>query len=449
MMKSYNTYKLNFITWLFRLIVGCTFIISGFVKAIDPWGFLYKTEDYLAALSLDIWPNLQLVGVFGLSAVEFLVGIFILFGCFRKSVTWVALLIMSIMLPLTLWLAVSDPVKDCGCFGDAFIISNWASFWKNILLTIGILWLLKYNSTSKWLITPALQWLGLVFSGLFIVAIEFYGYVSQPLIDFRHYKIGLSIIDSDYQNESHNHLVFIYEKNGIRREVDEDEELPDEEDGWIFIDRKERSEVIKDDFHNDNRSERNFRIWSQRGEEDLTEDVILTKGNEILVLMPDLREVSPATTWKLNSLYEWAERHNVKMIAVVAGSPAEISEWKDISMASYPIFTADDTQIKEVVRGNPGVVYLVDGIIKWKSTLTALNVDDFMSPEISDDASSFGIDNERILLNCVFIFFIVLITLVFLSYLPQMKDYYFNSNISAKQSGDKVFIHDDTVHHEE
>ncbi|MDE6298326.1 MAG: DoxX family membrane protein, partial [Muribaculaceae bacterium] len=149
----------TFLTWILRIFVGGVFMFSGLTKAIDPWGTLYKVEDYLQVMGLDIWPNLKLVGVFGLCAIEFLTGIFILAGCFRRSAAIMAAVIMAFMLPFSLWIAIDDPVADCGCFGDAFIISNWATFWKNVVISSAILWLIKNNKKCRWLVTPALQWI--------------------------------------------------------------------------------------------------------------------------------------------------------------------------------------------------------------------------------------------------------------------------------------------------
>lgn len=417
-----NKWRMDAVTWLMRILVGGVFIFSGFVKSIDPWGTIYKFDDYLAAMSLCLWPNLVLVGAFSLSAVEFLCGVFILLGCFRRSSTILAAIIMAVMLPLTLWIAMANPVADCGCFGDAFIISNWATFWKNVILTAGIIWLIIYNKRCHWVITPALQWLTFVASGLFIVIIELYGYVSQPLLDFRPYKVGSAIIDTDLTSANEPEYVFIYEKDGVEKSFGIEDELPSEESGWTFTERRElhkdnSSAVISED-------SRNLRIWSKGGEEDVTEEVVTMNAKELIVMMPDLNMVSPATTWKLNSLFEWSRKNDVEMIGVVSGTPQEIAIWEDLSMASYPIYTADDTQIKSVVRGNPGVVYVIDGIVEWKSTLTAINIDDFMSPETSHDAASFGLDNVRILKNISYIYLSVIALLIILSFLPYIQRMY-------------------------
>lgn len=423
------------VTWLLRILVGGVFVFSGFAKAIDPWGTLYKFDAYLASMSIDIWPNLELVGVFALCVVEFLTGVFLIFGCFRRSSAILAAVIMAVMLPLTLWIAISNPVSDCGCFGDAFIISNWATFWKNVVLAVAIAWLVVHNSRCHWLITPALQWIAFVVSALFVVAIELFGYVSQPLIDFRPYKLGEELIDSDYAYDDGPEYVFIYEKDSVKKEFKEDDILPDEADGWTFVDRREIKHEREEEAPTPV-SGKNLRIWDKTGEEDVTDAVIADSGKELLVMMPVLKDVSPATTWKLNSLYEWSVKNDVEMAAVVSGSQDEISEWEDLSMASYPIYTADDTQIKEVVRGNPGVVYLVDGRIEWKSTLTAINVDDFLSPETSSDAMSFGTDNMRILRNCLYLYIIIMAVLVFLSFTPWLKNVYFKTPARSKASAD-------------
>lgn len=405
-----STYS-RWMTWIIRELTGLIFIFSGFVKAIDPWGTQFKVEDYLSALGLTIWPNLVTVGVFFLCGIEFFIGVCLATGCFRKGSSILSFILMCFMLPFTLWIALFNPVADCGCFGDAFIISNWATFWKNVVLFGFTLWLLKYNRYCACLITPAIQWIAFIATAIFICLIELLGYLYQPLIDFRQYKTGTPL--TEQADLSEPDFLFIYSKDGENKEFTIDN-LPDESEGWQFVDRKEigNEDKTTKDGHG-------FHIWNDN--EDITEDVLTQDTDRILLLMPDMGEVSISTTWKINSLYDWATRHNIEMIAAVSGTQEEIDNWKDLSMHDYPIYIADDTAIKELARGNPAVVYTHDGIIEWKSTLKAINTDDFMANGTSADPMSFAPDNYRMLLNYSYIYLSVMALLIMVSLIPSLR----------------------------
>lgn len=407
---------ISWVTWIVRICVGGLFIFSGFVKAIDPWGTLFKFDEYFSALGVNVWTDLKVVGVFGLCGLEFVTGVFILLGCFRKSWPWVAAFIMAFMLPLTLWIALESPVSDCGCFGDAWKLTNWQTFWKNVALSVGIIWLIIYDKKSHWLITPALQWIAFVVSAIYIVIISLFGYVYQPLIDFRKFAIGNTLV-SDYNSEDEPEYLFVYERNGEQKEFSQNDELPDEAEGWKFVERREIKNQTTDSDTADG-----LIIFDKSNGEVVSDEAINNEGKELIIVMPDVSEVSPATTWKLNSLYEWSQNNGVRMIALVSGNKEEIAEWEDLSLAAYPIYLADDTQLKELVRGNPGVVYLLDGKVRWKSTLRAINIDDFLSPDTSHDADNFDLDNESILRNISYIYLIVMAVLVGLSFLSELKE---------------------------
>lgn len=370
---------ITLLTWILRTGCGALFIFSGFVKGIDPWGTLFKIEEYLGAFGWDLPFSLLRLGVFGLCAVEFVVGCFLALGCFRKSCPVFAALIMVGMLPLTLWVAMENPVADCGCFGDAWHLSNWATFWKNVVLTVGIGFLIRYNLMAPCLITPAFQWLAVVGAGVFIVTIEMIGFFYQPLIDFRDFPVGSTLFSSD-----------------------------DNEDDRLDV----------------------FDIDTL---EDMNEEAVQPEGKELIVMIPNVAKVSPATTWKLNSLFEWSQENHVKMIGIVSGSREEIEQWEDLSMTDYPLYLADDTQIEEVVRGNPGIVYLDNGKIVWKTTLTAIDVDDFLGPEVSGDASTFAGDNARFLRNSVIAFIIYMALLVFISFTPKMARLLTRGGLASKR----------------
>lgn len=402
-------------TWIARIIVGGVFVFSGFVKAVDPWGTIYKFDEYLAAMDFGLWPNLLLVGVFSLCALEFMVGVFMVFGCFRRLTAWLGLSIMCFMLPLSFWVAVADPVADCGCFGDALVISNWTTFFKNILLTVGALWLVLHLRSTHWLVTPAIQWIAFVASGLFIVGISLAGYIYQPLVDFRPYPVGERLIpEEDESDVDENEFEFVYQNNGETVVVSENDELPDEADGWKFV---ERREIRRGGGHaSSDGGDKLLRIWDEASTEDVTYSVIHEDGRQIILFMPQLSDVSIASSWQINSLYTWASRLGIDMFAVVGASGRDIEKWVDLSMPSYPIYTAEDTSIKEVARGNPSVVYIEDGVIRWKSSLRALDSDDFLADGTSDDPMFFARNDRRMLISFAVPYFFVMAILVILSF---------------------------------
>lgn len=371
------------LTWLMRLAVGSVFIVSGISKGIDPWGTYYKTSEYLVAMHIPIdeWGNAVLALAFILFSVEFIIGVSIMMGCYRKASPIMAALFMLVMLPLTLWIAISDPVADCGCFGDFLVISNWATFIKNCLISVAVVWLLKFNTKVRSLISPYLQWIATVGIGAYIVLVGYIGYWKQPMVDFRPYKIGTRLLAQDDEAEYDPRYEFIYEKDGKTRTVGEDDELPDESEGWRFVRRVEK-EFVKNDNSSSSASADapDFRIWSEDGEEDVTE-MLCGYNKQLILLVPDISELSMASSWKINRLYDMAKSHDTEFFAVVAGSPEDIEDWRDLSSGQYQIYTAEDTSIKELVRGNPGLVSLEDGVIKWKSALSALRLND------EDDAS--------------------------------------------------------------
>src|SRR5690554_7883831 len=143
--------KENILVELSRIIVGSTFLFSGFVKAVDPLGFTYKIEDYLIEMSLvELFPLALPVAVLVVVA-EFMLGALLLLGVYRKQVTLLIAIFMIVFTPFTLWVALTNPDEDCGCFGDALVISNWQTFIKNIILLIGALLLV-----TKWKVVAPL-----------------------------------------------------------------------------------------------------------------------------------------------------------------------------------------------------------------------------------------------------------------------------------------------------
>ena len=359
------------LTVLMRLVVGGVFIFSGFTKGVDPWGTCYKITDYLNALGLGQWSDTALFIAVALAAVEFMTGVAIAVGAFRRSALWLALLMLAVMTPLTLWLAVTGAVADCGCFGDALHLSNWATFGKNVLLVLGIIYLLLFNRSVRSLYGPAVQWMVMAVSFALVMAVAYYGYFVQPLIDYRPYPVGTRLVGATAVegNDSEDDFIFIYSRDGVEHEFTIDS-LPDEEDGWEYVTRyharRPQGKVIVQNGGN------SIAIVDEDGS-DVTLDLLADSRRTVLLLFPDLPDVGVVNSFALNELNDAALVADVDVIGLTPATAQEIEHWNDISMASYSIYNMDDSELKMIARGNPAVVYLEDGVIKWKRTLASLD----------------------------------------------------------------------------
>lgn len=193
---------------LSRILTGVVFIFSGFVKSIDPWGFTYKLVDYFEAFQLEWMEPTALYLAVLISAIEFLIGFALVFNSRIKLASWEILIFMVFFTPLTLYLAIKNPVNDCGCFGDASIMSNWETFYKNLVLlalTL-IVFIQRKKFTPSWKIK---QQKSIVAIGLiFILGLSFYCYRHLPIIDFRAWKIG-----NDMVTEAPKPKVYLTYKN--------------------------------------------------------------------------------------------------------------------------------------------------------------------------------------------------------------------------------------------
>ena len=188
--------KSSLIQWLVflsRLIVGGTFVFSGFVKVIDPYGTVYKFQDYFSTFHLDFLSSFAMLFSVALSVIEFVLGVHLLFGSYRKSTPRLIFIFLCVMTPVTLYLAIANPISDCGCFGDAVHLSNWATFFKNVLLLIIVLFLVYRNTSLRALYNQQVQWLTGLYSLLFVFFFVYIGTYYQPYLDFRPYKIGVNI----------------------------------------------------------------------------------------------------------------------------------------------------------------------------------------------------------------------------------------------------------------
>lgn len=396
-----------------RWVVGAVFIFSGFVKGIDLWGVIYKVTDYINAFGWD-WalPYVDVVAVM-MPLAEFTIGFLLFIGSFRRVAVWLALAIMAFMLPLTAYVAIYDPVADCGCFGDALVISNTVTFWKNVVITLALCFLLWKNATVRSLYGPAVQWLTVVFPVVYLLVIMAVGFYEQPLIDFRPYKAGSYII-GDNEGGLDAEYSFIYEKNGHRQRFSL-YDLPDTT--WTFVNREES---VPDSVAGDGKVVNQLVFFD--GDYDVASEVLPLEGDVVLLLIPDLASVNVSSTFMINEMYDSLSESGIMMICLIGGSDSDIDEWREISMADYPVYKMDDTMVKTIARGNPALVRVSDGRILWKQAMEAVNADDVQSVEDpAGDAMRFLIGLSVFLLLVMTALLVVNRTLLLIKFTIRLK----------------------------
>jgi uncharacterized membrane protein YphA (DoxX/SURF4 family) len=347
-----------------RFVLGVVFVVSGYVKAIDPLGTQYKIQDYLAALGLQgMVPDMVTLGASVLlSALEFSLGILILFAIRRRLVSKLTLLFMVVMTLVTVWIAVADPVKDCGCFGDFIVLSNVATLLKNVVLLSCAIVLWKWPLGMYRFISRPNQWIAINFTILFIIVTSLYCLYKLPIFDFRPYHVGANILKGmeipEGAEQPQFETTFLMEKNGERREFSL-ENYPDST--WRFVDSKtvQTKEGYVPPIHD-------FSIQTLEGD-DITEELLSRKGYLFLLISPHLGQASDNNFGDIDQIYEYAQEEEVPFYCLTASSEEEIKHWENITGAEYPFCLTDETTLKTIIRSNPGLLLLKDGTIirKW------------------------------------------------------------------------------------
>ena len=356
---------LKMIVNLCRIIVAVTFIFSGFVKAIDPIGTQYKLQDYLGAIGMaGILPNWTLlaVAVF-LAAIEFCIGIFLLFAIQRRLISKLTAAFMAFMTMVTVWIVVADPVKDCGCFGDALHLTNTETLIKNIVLLVCSLAIMYRPLAMFRFVSKSNQWIVTNYTIVFILVSSGLSLYYLPIFDFRPYHIGVNIprgmeIPKGAKLPQFK-TTFIMEKNGQRKEFTLDN-YPDA--SWKFIDSKtvQTSEGYIPPIHD-------FSITDNKTGLDLTNSVLSHKGYTFLLIAPHLETADDSNFGDIDRLYEYAQSYDIPFYCLTASTTKAIKRWIDLTGAEYPFCITDEAVLKTIIRSNPGLLLLKGGTIinKW------------------------------------------------------------------------------------
>ncbi len=301
-----------------RVLLGLTFMFSGVVKAIDPVGTQIKLSDYLYAFGMGgyLLDSTLIILACLLAGLEILVGAYLLVGAFPKGTSLVVLVMMVLLTPFTLYIALNNPVEECGCFGDALVLTNWETFYKNIfLLLLALLVFIKRKAIVPF-VEGRRHWVITLIVTLIAVRFMTANINSLPVLDFRAYKVGTDL----------------------------------------------RTEVLE----NRNPAMADFSVMDA-DMNDLTADLLSDSSYTFLLVSAHLENASESNLDLIDDVFDYCGHYGYKIIGLTSSSEDVIKQWTENAGAEIPFLFCDEIPLQTMVRSNPGLILLRNGVIvnKW------------------------------------------------------------------------------------
>lgn len=350
-----------------RILLGLTFVFSGFVKGIDPWGSAYKFTDYFNAFHLPWLVNLAFALGILLAATEFFLGVAFIFNFFIRVTSWFMLAFMAFFTILTFVLALTNPVTDCGCFGDALVITNWQTFYKNIVLIGLAIYVFVKRKSFAGKNGPLLSIAFTLMTITFYFYLVAYSYNHLPLIDFSPYKVGVNIPEAMKIPEGAPKAVyenkFIYKniKSGEEKEFTEANYPWKDTLNWKFV-KTEDAVLIKKGY---TPPIHDFSIET-REKEDIKDFFLYDEKETFIVVAPNLQKSDKKAFAKIAEFAVAAKRKGYNFICLTATSPDNFDAFKNETGAQFDFFNTDEIALKTMIRSNPGLLLLKKGTILRK-----------------------------------------------------------------------------------
>lgn len=357
---------MKYIGRLFRIIVGLVFVFSGFVKSVDPYGTAFKIAEYFGVFGfggiLQTAPWIPIAISITLCSLEFVVGLMLISGYFKKLLNWVVGLMMLFFTVLTFIDALTNKVTDCGCFGDAIKLTNWETFWKNIildvLLVLSFMWD-KLKLSAKTNRTYGRFYLILV--SFLVLTFTAFNAIYEPMIDFRPWKVGNRMVPlqqdqkppvsfATYRNNSTN-IEQEFEAQELMKAYQEDQDFAT---NWTFVSsRVVNTNTIAAD---------GFSMIGVYGDEDEAFEFLSHQGVSVIVTLVDLDSPSIKTMAKIATFLEKASDKGCQT-AIITSSPKV--KWAEFTnkhnLKDVLMYSTDDKAILTIMRSNPGIVMIENG----------------------------------------------------------------------------------------
>lgn len=345
-----------------RTLLGVVFVFSGAVKAIDPMGTVYKIEDYLKAFGgffIELLPMAE-VAAWGLIILELLLGMCMVLNIRTLWTSWVSLLFYLVMTPLTLYIALTNPVSDCGCFGDAIVLTNWQTFSKNVVLIVLAILQVVLRKYTRPFWSKGMELSLTVLTIVAAIGFMTWTRLHLPLKDFRPYKIGNHLPSlMDYPEDAEPDVYeysFVYEKDGVEQTFTL-ENYPKGDSTWTFV--RQNSKLIQKGYEP---PIHDFEIINAEGE-DLTWDILESEEPVTLVIMYDLAKADNKQMAKVETLSLQGELDGAFYILTGSGTDEIISFALEYPNLNDYICTCDPVTLKTIVRANPGVIVVQRGTV--------------------------------------------------------------------------------------
>lgn len=351
-----------------RWFVGLVFLFSSFVKGVDPMGTAFKITEYMTAWSIGglsfEWavPMAPVLSVM-LIIAEFLVGVLLIAGAFRRLTAWMLVLMMLFFTVSTLIDAITNKVTDCGCFGDAVKLTNWQTFWKNVVLDVPALWILltrnlrRKNRFERDMIVA-------VVSVVAMTLFSLYNIMNEPCIDFRAWKVGKQMIPYGEELEVKSYLTYQNKQTGETVEFESKDLMEYYKDtAWVAAWEWKDSRVVDPyEIQADG-----FSMLGIDGE-DYAKELIASDEPLMIATIHHLDKVSSKGIAAIHEAARWAAENNCKFVLLSAALTEEMDAFiYDNSLTDVSYFFADATAIETMLRSNPGFLLLKGATVlgKW------------------------------------------------------------------------------------
>lgn len=366
------------VLYCIRTLLAMAFLLSGWLKVNDPIGMALKTEEYAAALGVGPLPLMaEIVAGAALGTLEFTLGASLVAGLHQRLTYVVVLLFMAVMTAVTIWLAVVNPVSDCGCFGDMLILSHGASLAKNLVLLAMSVALMRWGAGLGSAVGRGEAWMLSLPIMLACVAYAAWCVYTLPKADFRPYYVGADLGALRAGGGGGYDVKIVYRRGDETLLLEADDEDPDST--WTYVET--RSTPRRDTAQGSYRWMPGITTWlSHRGDvadlwaidengEDRADDILSEPGYALLVTIPRMGTADESCAGPINLLYDLAQETGTPFHCLCAADSTARLHWTEYTGAEYGYLLADERTLWTMVRSNPGLILLEDGVVqrKWSS----------------------------------------------------------------------------------